>query len=196
MSARPAPENVQQTADIKDIQSGRDTIIGDINKTINQYIQQQNDWVERESLEEYKSPYFPSPINIELLLKQILNQRLLVLGGDHEDKSDLALHLAVKLRDLLLAHSGESNISIWEWSSISNTQSLFAGIRREGIQEINRNRNAPAILFLPEIQPQHNLNQISQAAVTGNSYVIATAKTPVDKWAVTDNQRRSFCWEP
>jgi hypothetical protein len=196
MSDRPAPENVQQTADIKDIQSGRDTIIGDINKTINQYIQQQNDWVERESLEEYKSPYFPSPIKIELLLKQILNQRLLVLGGDHEDKSDLALHLAVKLRDLLLAHSGESNISIWEWNSISNTQSLFAGIRREGIQEINRNRKAPAILFLPEIQPQHNLNQISQAAVTGNSYVIATAKTPVDKWAVTDNQRRSFCWEP
>ncbi len=198
MSDRPAPENVQQTADIKDINSGRDTIIGDINKTINQYIQQQTDWVERESLEEYKSPYFPSPISIELLLNQILNQRLLVLGGDHEDKSDLALHLAVKFREhiQLLTHSGESNISVWEWNSISNTQSLFAGIRREGIQEINRNRNAPAILFLPDIQPQHNLNQIHKAAVIGNSYVIANAKMPVDKWAVTDRQKQLFWWEP
>lgn len=198
MSDRPAPEKVQQTADIKDIQSGGDTIIGDINKTINQYIQQQNDWVERESLEEYKSPYFPSPINIELLVKQIFNQRLLVLGGNHEDKSDLALHLAVKLREYIqiLTHSDENNISIWECNSISNAQSLFAGVRREVSQEIKKNKNAPVILLLPEIQPQHNLNQIQKAADTGNSYVIAIAKVPLDKWAVTDNQRTSVCWEP
>lgn len=199
MSDRPAPENVQQTADIKDIQSGRDTIIGDINKTINQYIQQQNDWVERESLEEYKVPYFPSPINIELLVKQILNQRLLVLGGDHEDKSDLALHLALKLREYILisySHCSESSISIWEWNSSLNTQSLFAGIRREGIQELKKHKNAPGIFILPEIQPQHHLNQIHQAAVTGNSYVIATAKAPVDKWAITEHQKQLFWWEP
>lgn len=198
MSDRPNPENIQQTAELKDITSGRDTIIGDINKTINQYIQQQNDWVERESLEEYKSPYFPSPISIEQLREQICQQRLLVLGGDHEDKSDLAIHLAVKLREYLqlLSHSSESNISIWEWNGISNKQSLFSGIRGEGIQEIKKHKNAPAILLLPEIQPQHNLNQIQKAALNGNSYVIAIAKVPVDKWAVTDIQKESFWWEP
>lgn len=198
MSDRPAPENVQQTADIKDINSGRDTIFGDINKTINQYIQQQNDWVERENLEEYKSPYFPSPISTERLLEQLFKQRLLVLGGDHEDKSDLALHLALKLREHIqqLPHSAESNISIWEWNSSSNTQSLSAGIRGEGIQEIKKNKNAPTILILPEIQPQHNLNRIHKAVGTGKNYVIATTKVPVDKWGVTANQKQLFWWEP
>lgn len=196
MSDRPNPENIKQTAELKDITSGRDTIIGDINKTVNQYLQQ-NDWVERESLEEYKSPYFPSPINMGTLLDRLLKHRLLVLGGDHEDKSDLALHLALKLREhiQLPSHSDESNTSILEWNSISNTQSMLAGIRGEGIQKINKNKNIPAIFILPEIQPQHNLNLICKAAVTGNSYVIATAKVPVDKWAVTDNQKQLFWWE-
>lgn len=198
MSDHPAPENVQQTVDIKDVNSGRDTIIGDINKTINQYIQQQKDWFEQENLEEYKSPYFPSPISTERLMEQLLNQRLLILGGDHEDKSDLALHLAVKLREYIqqLPHSGESHISIWEWNRSSNIQSILAGIQGEGIQEIKKNQNAPAILILSEIQPQHNLNTIYKAVGTGKNYVIATTKVPVDKWGTTANQKQLLWWQP
>src|SRR5919202_2470451 len=198
MAERTAPDHVQQTSSIGNIQSGGNTTIGDINKTVIQYLQQQTDFVKGERLEEYKSPYFPSPKRADELIQNLRGQRLLVLGGNHEDQSDIALHLAVKLCDEIQPElkSVHSSISVWEWNGSSNPQSLFTAIRGEGNEEVSNKKNGTKIFLLPDLQPQHNLNQIYKAAEKGKNYVIATTNVPLKKGKMTDEQKLPFWWEP
>jgi hypothetical protein len=200
MSDAPPSGNVQQGASLQDVQvTGGDSSIFSIGNTIqHNYLRQETDFIERKNLDEFKSPYFPSPVKVEKLIKTIREQSLLIFGGSHTDRADLALHLAVKLIEniKLKSNQGESSESVWEWNGRSNPQSLFAAIRGEGVEEVKKNKNLTQIFVLLELQPQHSLEEIQKSAKTGANYVIATTNVPLNKWAITVEQKKLFWWEP
>lgn len=172
---------VEQKNIIGNIHTKGSVKIGDINKTEIYNFTQEPQFVKLESLQEYESPYFPNSPQANSKIDNLSKQKLLVLAGNHEDKSDLALHLAVKLRKEKLT---DESIFIWEWQGSSNPKKLVAAIRGEGYEKFKKNQHN--IIILPDIQPQYNLNQIEQAAGRGNNYVIATTDVPIAKWTVAN----------
>jgi hypothetical protein len=72
---------------------------GDISQSISIYnSRQQNNLFQLETLDEFKSPRYPTPqlgSLVENLLKE--NRRLLLLGGNYDDKKELARYLATDL---------------------------------------------------------------------------------------------------
>jgi hypothetical protein len=186
MNNEPQPGNIQTGGENSTNIQFNDKVYNPSNFG-NTYINQQTDFFKRQNLENYNSPNFPSLQNEDDILNDLLNNRVLIIGGIHEDKSDLALHIAVEFRKEKLKNE---SISIWEWQGSSNPQSLFADIRGEGFEEFKKGK--PNIIILSYLQNQYDLSKLQNSAQTGKNYVIATTDLPSNKWDKLTEINSSF----
>jgi hypothetical protein len=104
--------------------------IGDINQNIIAYNSRREDNLfELETLEDFKSPVFPKPKTSNLFN----NKRLLLLGGDHDDKKELARYFAINL----LEKEGQSKVKVFILYDITPqhlNQSLNLSLIHEYVQ--------------------------------------------------------------
>lgn len=149
------PDNDQypQTQQIafKDIET-KDIKIDSFKQNMNNYnlfAQQNNTYVKRLDLDNFKTPKFP---NLETNNIWKSNSRCLLLIGEHEDISYLAIHLAVKTLDV--AENSENQES-----------KVFI------IYDIT-----------PKHANFNSLKQIHNYAEEGNNYVIATTNNSLEVW--------------
>ncbi|MFB8789592.1 MAG: hypothetical protein U7123_12220 [Potamolinea sp.] len=153
--------------------------------TYNNTWHQQAEFLKRENLEDYKQPKFPTPQNADSRIEYLRNHRVLILGGNHEDKSDLALYLAGQLQDA----------TVWEWTGNGSPRSLLAEIRGEGTetgQNVQKNNRVFILFRLSPQQISHEIQNLLDAAEKGKNYVIATTDVPQKKWI---NTNQSLFWD-
>jgi hypothetical protein len=156
-----------------------------IGNTIQNIFYQKAEFLKRENLEDYKPPKFPKPHNADSRIEYLRNHRVLILGGNHEDKSDLALYFAGQLQDA----------TVWEWTGNGSPRSLLAEIRGEGTETDQNVQKTNRVFILSDLLPQQFKNDIQKfqdAAERGKNYVIATTDVPQKKWI---NTNPSLFWD-
>lgn len=135
---------------------------------------------------------------LKSILDRIHDQRILVLGGDHVDKEDLTLHIAVTLKALLsrkyLASNNLHPISIYEYKrpQFINTDALYSILRREEKKYSIQIKESPRIFLFPNALPEDfdfDLNKIHEAAELGNSYVILQTERSSKEWLLQQSSR-------
>lgn len=138
------------------------------NARVNNYYNQPAKFDKLENLEDYQPPKFPKPQNVDSSIEDLFNRNygVLILGGEHEDKKDLALYFACKLGTTVL-----------EWVKNESSQSLLAEIRRKGTDTGKKVPNNNKVFFLSNLSPQWINNEIQdllEAAKKGENYIVAT----------------------
>lgn len=135
---------------------------------------------------------------LKSILDRIHDQRILVLGGDHIDKEDLALHISVTLKALLshryLDSEGSHSISIYEYKrpQFINTDAIYSILRGEDKKSAIQIKESPRIFLFPNALPEDfdfDLNKIHEAAEHGNCYVILQTERSSKEWLLQQSSR-------
>jgi hypothetical protein len=187
--------NLEQISTIESIQStGNGSIkIGDINKTVNQYYSEPSDSFKKERVHDSQSTSIPNPLDGNKQIKAILEKRLLVLGGNHEDKADLARYIATKVLEKITINS-DNNIDY-----VLTLEGKFIESRTnivklcESTSEKEENANNIYILYdLKPGQVNNDLLKIIENATKYDYYVIVTTEVPKNQWL--EQKEDKFCW--
>jgi hypothetical protein len=175
---------VQQNA-VKDIQAGRDVIVGDIQITHQMVVQQKADFVEL-SLDQYKSPSFQSPKITGSLVEKLKQQKILLIGGSSNvDKDSLARHIASCLIESL--SSSNQKIIVEEWSRSSSLQ---------GIDVKLQNTQISTVLVLTRVSPKdvgYDLARIQRSVTLANHYVVLSTDDTFDSWKLSGSAKEFSC---
>ncbi|HYF63020.1 MAG TPA: hypothetical protein VD886_09435 [Herpetosiphonaceae bacterium] len=175
-----APEVSGQNNQV--ITVGRDFVVADT------YTYAQQDDFFTPNLEPRKDD-IPPQISARLAAL-VRGRRVLLLGGQYEDKSTIGRHVVACLRDLLAHDTAAGNgpgpseppQPVLQWGAGANSPDPTERIRRE---------ETPTIFFLPNLLPQHiayNLDGVLAAARNGH-YVVATTDRPGSAWKLNDTEQ-------
>lgn len=174
----------------------RDNSTVNIGSTINNILSQKDRQLFRLKdldLKDFEAPYFPTIVQINDIINKFTKHRLLLLSGTHEDKQEIATHIAVKLKRHIKSQSLIPNgISIWKWNSVSDYRGVLGEIRGEGDE---RTEHSIRIIILPELKPEYiasNVETIKQAIHGRHCYVIATTDNPSSDWIMTELDRQEI----
>ncbi|HSU17993.1 hypothetical protein [Longimicrobium sp.] len=108
------------------------------------------------------------------LVRQLADQRLLVLAGAYEDKARVARHVAVDL-------ASREQVPVLEWAGEGGLDALLRGMRRK----------ESAVVLLSGILPQQvdwNLPRLRSDAARARQWVIATTDRRHREWNLTPGQ--------
>lgn len=148
-------------------------------------------------LKNFDLPYFPTLLQIDGILNKLTTHQILLLGGTHEDKQEIAVHIAVKLKRHIESQSSVPNsISIWKWNSVSDYRGILAEIRGE--EEDNRTEKSIRIILLPDLKPDYigfDIDRIKQAIPNSHCYVIADTDKPLADWTMAQQQQQNCWWD-
>jgi hypothetical protein len=180
------PQELSQVA-AQDLQAGRDIVIESINQEVNYFVNESSvEFVKREQLNEFKMPEFPNLNDNDKLIERIIEHKILMLGGSHVDKIDLAWHLSVNLQIHL-----DSGYSIYECYKNTDKRGLVASID-DAVGQKKLIKSA-TILVLTGLNPQDaDLGQLQKLAQKSEIFIIATTEDPQKKWTCTDFQRKNL----
>jgi len=180
-------KEIKQEA-VSNVSAQGDINIGDIHQIINQSIQKgEIEFFSRTDFDKFKSPYFPKPKQFNEILDHIQNRHVLLLGGSHADKLDLAWYFAIHLN---LSIQGSSKICGWE--ATSDARRLIEAIRRESSGNIS-DEEATKIFVLINLDPQDiKLEALQKIAGEHNIFVIAATESPQEKWSLSESEKRSW----
>jgi hypothetical protein len=184
-------ESFSQSA-VQGIQASGDLSISDITQTINYYTQQSGiEFVERTELKEFKSPNFPKPnfpevTKVNEIVGNIKERNVLVLGGTHADKSDLAWYLAAHIQASSQS-SGGDQIPVYEWNQASDSKGLISAIREKS----EESQSLTQVFVLLDLNLKDiNFDQLERLSEERKVSIIATTEVPQSKWKFTDVQKR------
>ena len=178
-----------QTA-VKDLQAGGDISIESITQQINYYSgEDEIEFVEREDLHEFQIPKFPTLNKVDEFIEKILEHKVVFLGGNHVDKSDLAWYLASSLQ-LYKEPISPINYSIYECSRNSDKRGLLNAINdslKEGVF-----KNSKPILVLIDLNPQDlEFKKLQEVSQKSDIFIIATTEDSLKNWNCASLQRDS-----
>jgi hypothetical protein len=146
-------------------------------------------------LQSLESPFFPTLNQIDDILHRLKKSRILLFGGTHEDKQEIAIHIAAKLKQELESQSSAPNsISILKWNSVSDYKGILAEIRGE---EDERTESHTRIIVLPDLKPDYiafDIARINQAIQDCQCYVIADTDNPLTDWQIKEPQQEEI-WQ-
>ena len=179
-----ATQSVQVTGDSSQVfAAGRDVVVTDT------YVQQKTDFFAPNlaSLKETIAPQITPR-----LAKLARQQRLLVLGGQFEDKAMIARHVAWYLVEIMRSEAAASNghspdvheTPILQWNQSPDARNLIESIEQE---------TTPTIFLLPNILPQHvsyDLDRIHNVAHSGHHHIIITTDRPLPSWKLIESEKR------
>jgi len=180
--------------------TARDSSTVNIGSTINNILSKKDCQFFRlkdTDLKNFDSPYFPILLQIDDLLNKLTTNQILLLGGTHEDKQEIAVHLAVKLKRYIESKSSVPNgISILKWNSVSDYRGILAEIRGE--EEDDRTEKSIRIILLPDLKPDYigfDIDRIKQAIPNSHCYVIADTDKPLPDWTMAPQQQQNCWWD-
>jgi hypothetical protein len=180
--------------------TARDNSIVNIGSTINNILSKKDCQFFRLKdidLNNFDSPCFPTLLQIDGILNKLTTYQILLLGGTHEDKQEIAINLAVKLkRHIESQNSVPNGISIWKWNSVSDYRGILAEIRGE--EEDNRTEKSIRIILLPDLKPDYigfDIDRIKQAIPNSHCYVIADTDKPILDWTMAPQQQQNCWWD-
>jgi hypothetical protein len=164
-----------------------DVTIGDIKQTINQYIQKNEiEFLKRTNLKEFQHPYFPQINRIDELVRHIKENSILVLGGNHADKPDIAWHLTAHLQ-----LSIQNSSIVYEWESTSDRKGIIEAIRKEINDGLTQAKESTKIFVLLNLAPHDvNLETLQKFSRGKNIFVIVSTETPQEKWRLNQLERK------
>jgi len=145
-------------------------------------------------LNNFDLPYFPTLLQIDDILNKLTIHQILLLGGTHEDKQEIAVHLAVKLKRHIESQSLlPKDISIWKWNSVSDYRGILAEIRGEEDEQIE---HSIRIVILPDLKAEYIASDIARVkAITDpQCYVIAYTDNPLSDWTMTQLDKQEI-WQ-
>lgn len=174
---------------LKNFFVGGDFKAGDINQTINHHTQKSEiEFLNRINLQEFKPLFFPRLANLDEIVSYVHNNRVLLLGGNHEDKLDLAWHIAVHLQLLIEAPSN----NIYEWESAPGIRGIISAIRKEYDKKSELKENVKIFVLL-NLDPQDiRLEALQKLANEHELFVISTTESPQDKWSLSQSEQRAW----
>jgi hypothetical protein len=142
--------------------------------------------VSQEKVKEFVSivpePLMPSPQVTDRLIALVREHNLILLGGVQEiDKSELALHLAWSLREMIQPEtdSNGKGLAVWQWNPSTNPQNPALQIQKT---------DSTSIFVLTEVLPQHlnyDLARIQKAAARKH-FVILSTDVPAEGWKLAE----------
>ncbi len=154
--------------------------------------------LKEEDLQSVDPPFFPVLTQIDNLLERLKQRRILLLGGTHEDKQEIATYVAARLKNDLEFHTSDSKgISIFIWNSLSDHKNILEKIRGDGDEQTDSPENSIRIIILPDLKPDYvafNITKIEQAIQGRRCYVIADTSNPLQDWAMTEQQQEVW-WD-
>jgi hypothetical protein len=162
---------------------------GDVNQFINNTYQSASAFIKRDNLEEYLEPYYPTLNDEEILISNLKSRKLLLIGGSHEDKPELALHIAARLVQQLSsktddrANSGSGN-SVLELDCHSDPKIPLNEIYTGTVNE--KDLDFP-IFILSNLEPRSinfSIKKLLDATNSGRAYVIALTNAPKKSWNI------------
>ena len=159
-------ENISQRQELFTDVAAVSIKIGDISQNIITYNSRREDnlfELEKETLKDFKPPRFPTP-QIDNLLGG--NKRLLLLGGDHDDKKDLARYLAATL----VERESQPETKVFILYDITH-------------HHLNKSKSL-------------SLRDIHEYAQKKNNYVIAVTDEPLPRWSLDDYEQQNYWYEP
>ncbi len=179
--------------------TARDSSTVNIGSTINNILSKKDCQFFRlkdTDLKNFDLPYFPTLLQIDGILNKLTTHQILLLGGTHEDKQEIAVHLAVKLKRHIESQSSVPNsISIWKWNSVSDSRGILPEIRGE---EDERTEKSIRIILLPDLKPDYigfDIDRIKQAIPNSYCYVIADTDKPLADWTMAQQQQHNCWWD-
>ena len=146
-------------------------------------------------LKDFEAPYFPTLLQINEIFNKLTTHQILLLGGTHEDKQEIAVHLAAKLKHHIKSQiSATKNISIWKWNSVSDYRGILAEIRGEEDEQIE---HSIRIVILPDLKADYiasDIARVKQAITDPQCYVIAYTDNPLSDWTMTQLDKQEI-WQ-
>lgn len=146
-------------------------------------------------LKDFEAPYFPTLLQINDIFNKLTTHQILLLGGTHEDKQEIAVHLAAKLKHHIKSQiSATKNISIWKWNSVSDYRGILAEIRGEEDEQIE---HSIRIVILPDLKADYiasDIARVKQAITDPQCYVIAYTDNPLSDWTMTQLDKQEI-WQ-
>jgi len=128
----------------------------------------------------FSKSYIP-PIIATQVLKQIVANQLIVIGGDYGfDKGNLLRYLAEKLSSSL-----RTNNDVYEWVGSSDRQNLISALR------ITDSR----IIILQKLQPHHisyDLHELGRVAKRQNLFLLISTDTPKKAWQIKSGLQQNY----
>ena len=173
-------------------QAGRDVIMRDITvNEINNYVQKNAiEFFKHTDLTRFESPYFPKIGRRNEIVKHILEHHILILGGSHSDKLDIAWHLAVYLR---ISMQSFRDCEVYECSLTSDSRELVTAIHKKSIDNQSTNQEVSKIFVLLNLKPQDvELDLLKKISTECKIFVIATTETPYEKWSFSQLDKKSW----
>ncbi|WP_427160538.1 hypothetical protein ACQFX9_02405 [Aliinostoc sp. HNIBRCY26] len=171
------------------------------------YQNEQSDivWAEKQNFDKYKYPEFPNLLEKDKLIQIIKNERLLMIGGSHEDQLDITEYIAMVLVENINQTKSpqnsntespqNSNLYVWELTCDEKTRISNVEILKKKHKKDNEYNNA--IFILCNLEPIHvnkDLQKIQNAAKNSDNYVIVSTNIPYDKWSLGQEIKKLF-WE-
>lgn len=121
------------------------------------------------------------------LVARLADRRVLVLGGDYDDRDTVARQVAWRFAETAAADGGGAAPPVIEWNRSSDFRALQLAMKRE----------PPSVVLLVGILPQdvgYAPERLKDAALEGGHHVVVSTGVPREGWMLDPRPRKPLLW--